>query len=123
MSQCARKPIPVHRSGSPTAIVAGALPSRTSVASRSPVGKAVDVASVGLSSAPNIGLAYLGSAGQVLGVVSLVSVPTATNGFTTLTQSLTVPANVTQLRIVLTGFAATDLRTSGTVTFDNVRLE
>jgi hypothetical protein len=83
----------------------------------------VDVASVGLSSAPNIGLAYLGSAGQVLGVVSLVSVPTATNGFTTLTQSLTVPANVTQLRIVLTGFAATDLRTSGTVTFDNVRLE
>jgi hypothetical protein len=83
----------------------------------------VDVASVGLSSAPTIGLAYLGSAGQVLGVVSLVSVPTATNGFTTLTQSLTVPANVTQLRIVLTGFAATDLRTSGTVTFDNVRLE
>jgi hypothetical protein len=30
---------------------------------------------------------------------------------------------VAQLRIVLTGFSATDLRTSGTVTFDNVRLE
>jgi len=83
----------------------------------------VDVASVGLSSAPSIGLAYLGSAGQVLSVVNLISVPTATSGFTTLQQALTVPANVAQLRIVLTGFSATDLRTSGTVTFDNVRLE
>jgi hypothetical protein len=83
----------------------------------------VDVAAVGLSSAPSVGLAYLGSAGEVLSVVSLISVPTATSGFTNLSQSLTVPANVAQLRIVLTGFSATDLRTSGTVTFDNVRLE
>ena len=83
----------------------------------------VDVAAVGLSSAPSVGLAYLGSAGQVLGVVDLIGVPTATSGFTTLSQSLTVPANVAQLRIVLIGFSATDLRTSGTVTFDNVRLE
>jgi hypothetical protein len=83
----------------------------------------VDVASVGLSSAPTIGLAYLGSAGQVLSVANLISVPTATSGFTTLQQTLTVPANVAQVRIVLTGFSATDLRTSGTVTFDNVRLE
>lgn len=83
----------------------------------------VDVASVGLSSAPSVGLAYLGSAGQILSVVTLISVPTATSGFTTLHQALTVPANVAQLRIVLTGFAPTDLRTSGTVTFDNVRLE
>ena len=83
----------------------------------------VDVASVGLSSAPGVGLAYIGSAGQVLSVVNLISVPTATNGFTTLSQPLTVPANVAQLRIVLTGFSATDLRTSGIVTFDNIRLE
>jgi hypothetical protein len=83
----------------------------------------VDVASVGLSSAPSVGLAYLGSAGQVLSVINLIDVPLATDGFTTLQQSLTVPANVSQLRIVLTGFSPTDLRTSGTVTFDNVRLE
>ena len=70
-----------------------------------------------------MGLAYIGSGGEVLSVVNLISVPTATNGFTTLQQSLAVPANVVQLRIVLTGFSATDLRTSGTVTFDNVRLE
>ena len=83
----------------------------------------VDASSVGLSSAPGVGLTYLGSAGQILGTVRLASVPAVTGGITTLQQSFTVPANVSELRIVLTGFAATDLRTTGTVTFDNVRLE
>jgi hypothetical protein len=83
----------------------------------------VDISCVGLSSAPSVGLVYLNALGQVLGTVSLAGVPKVTSGFTTLTQSVTVPANASQLRIVLTGFSATDLRTAGTVTFDNVRLE
>lgn len=83
----------------------------------------VDVSSVGLSSAPSIAIVQLGTAGQVLGTVNLLAVPTATTGFTTLTRSVAIPANVTGIRLVLTGFSASDLRTTGTVTFDNVRLE
>jgi hypothetical protein len=83
----------------------------------------VDATCVGLSSAPSVGLVYLGAAGEVLGAVSLISLPKVTNGLITVQQVLTVPANVTALRIVLTGFSATDIRTAGTATFDNVRLE
>lgn len=83
----------------------------------------VDVSSVDLSSAPSVGVAYLGSAGEVLSIVNLVSVPTATAGFTTLQQVLTVPQGVAALRIVLTGFSPTEIHTTGTVTFDDVRLE
>jgi hypothetical protein len=45
-----------------------------------------------------------------------------TDGFAALEKTLTVPDGVTQIRVVLTGFAPTDLRTAGTVTFDNVTL-
>jgi hypothetical protein len=83
----------------------------------------VDVKSVGLSSSPTVSLAYLGAAGQVLQTVSLLSVPRVTEGYATLEQALTVPAGVTAVRIILTGFSATDLRTTGTLTFDDVRLE
>ncbi len=83
----------------------------------------VDVSSVDLSSAPSVGVVYLGSAGEVLSIVNLVSVPTATAGFTTLQQVLTVPQGVAALRIVLTGFSPTEIHTTGTVTFDDVRLE
>ncbi|MCI0347358.1 MAG: hypothetical protein L0221_18245 [Chloroflexi bacterium] len=83
----------------------------------------VDVKSVGLSSAPSVSLAYLGSAGQLLQTVGVLTAPLTTNGFATLQQAITIPANVTSVRIVLAGFAVTDLRPAGTVTFDNVRLE
>lgn len=49
--------------------------------------------------------------------------PRAATGFATLQQAVAIPDGVSAVRIVLTGFAATDLRTAGTVTFDNVRLE
>ena len=83
----------------------------------------VDVRSVGLSSAPSVSVAYLGAAGQVLQTVNLISVPRVTDGFASLEKVVTVPAGVTAVRIVLAGFSATDTRTAGTVTFDDVRLE
>jgi hypothetical protein len=84
---------------------------------------AIDVKSVGLSSAPQVSVAYLGAAGQVLNTVKVLSAPLTTSGaFQTLSQTLVVPANVTSLRIVLAGFAPTDTRTKGTVSFDNVGL-
>jgi CARDB/Zinc carboxypeptidase len=82
----------------------------------------VDVRSQGLSSAPSVGLAYLGPAGALLDTVSVLSVPLATDGFTHLARELTVPSGVSAVRVVLYAFAPTDLCTSGTVTFDNVVL-
>jgi hypothetical protein len=82
----------------------------------------VDVRSQGLSSAPGVGLAYLGPAGELLNTVNLLNLPRLTDGFASLEQVVTIPSGVTEVRIVLYGFNATDLRTSGTVTFDNVVL-
>jgi hypothetical protein len=82
----------------------------------------VDVRSQGLSSAPTVGLAYLGPAGQLLNHASLLNVPRVTDAFAAFQKDLTVPDGVTAIRVVLTGFAPTDLRTAGTVTFDNVAL-
>jgi PKD repeat protein len=74
----------------------------------------------GLSSAPSLSLLYLGAAGQVLDTVKVLSAPLQTDGFKALEQSVTIPPLVTQVRVVLTGFAPTDLATRGTVTFDDV---
>jgi immune inhibitor A len=74
----------------------------------------------GLSSAPSLGLVYLGAAGQVLDKVKVLTAPLQTDGFRVLEQSVTVPPLVTEVRVVLTGFAPTDLATRGTVTFDDV---
>jgi hypothetical protein len=83
----------------------------------------VDVKSVGLSSAPQVSVAYLGAAGELLNTVKVLTAPLTTNGaFETLSQTVTVPANVTSLRIVLAGFNPTDTRTKGTVSFDDVGL-
>lgn len=82
----------------------------------------VSVRSSSLSSAPGAGLAYLGALGQVLQTVKLIAAPVTTVGFQTLEQSVTIPAGVAQVRVVLNGFAPTDVATSGTVTFDDVGL-
>ena len=74
----------------------------------------------GLSSAPSVGLVYLGAAGQVLDTVKVLSAPLKTDGFRSLEQSVTIPPLVTQVRVVLVGFAPTDLATRGTVTFDDI---
>jgi len=82
----------------------------------------VSVQSVSASSAATAGLAYLGAAGNVLSTVNLITAPLTTTGFAVLQQTVTIPAGVTQVRVKLTGFAPTDSRTSGMVTFDDVRL-
>jgi immune inhibitor A len=82
----------------------------------------VSVSSSGMSSAPGVGLVYLGAAGEILQTARLLEVPLATQGFSTLEQAVTLPPGVTQVRVILLGFAATDTRTRGTVTFDDVGL-
>ncbi len=82
----------------------------------------VSVSSAGLSSAPGVGLAYLGAAGQVLNTVRLLELPLATAGFTTLEQAVSLPPGVVRVRVVLFGFSPGDLATAGTVTFDDVGL-
>jgi hypothetical protein len=51
-----------------------------------------------------------------------LTVPLATDGFATLERAVTFPAGVAEVRVVLRGFAPTDTRTSGSVTFDDVGL-
>jgi hypothetical protein len=80
------------------------------------------VSSSGLSSAPAVGLAYLGPAGELLDTVRLIDVPPTTSGFTTLEQVVTLPPGVAQVRVVLLGFSPVDLRTAGSVTFDDIGL-
>jgi hypothetical protein len=82
----------------------------------------VSVSSFGASSAPTVGLLYLGPLGNVLSQATLITAPLTTGGFQTLEQAVTIPAGVADVRIVLRGFAPTDLATSGAVTFDEVGL-
>jgi hypothetical protein len=92
------------------------------VASGETLELATYVRSTALSSAPTAGLIYLGSLGQVLGTVRLITAPLSTVGFTPLEQTVTVPLGVAQVRVFLAGFAATDSATNGTVTFDDMGL-
>jgi hypothetical protein len=73
-----------------------------------------------LSTSAGVGLVYLGAAGDVLNTVSVLSSPLTTSGFAQLERTVTIPAGVAQVRVVLTGFAPTDSSTRGTVTFDDV---
>lgn len=76
----------------------------------------------GLSSAPSIGLAYLGPTGELLKTVTVATAALRTDGFAVLDKVVTIPTGVVEVRVVLAGFAATDLATRGTVTFDDVGL-
>jgi hypothetical protein len=72
--------------------------------------------------APAVGLAYLGATGQVLDTVKVLTAPLTTDGFAAWEQTVTIPAGVAKVRVVLIGFSATDLHTAGTVIFDDVGL-
>ena len=82
----------------------------------------VAVRVVGASSTPCVGLAYLGAGGELVRTVTALTAPLSTEGFKDLSTTLTVPAGVTQARVVLTGFSLLDPAPRGTVTFDDVRL-
>ncbi|MGH2357512.1 MAG: hypothetical protein ACRDGJ_05805, partial [Candidatus Limnocylindria bacterium] len=81
-----------------------------------------NVSTNGVSSAPSIGLVYLGHTGELLQTVTVLTAPLRTDGFAALEQTLTIPTGVAQVRVVLAGFAPTDFATSGTVTFDEIGL-
>lgn len=80
------------------------------------------VSTNGVSSAPTVGLAYLGPAGEVLQSVTLLIAPLRTKGFATLEKTVTIPAGVASVRVILAGCAPTDLATAGTVVFDDIGL-
>ncbi len=82
----------------------------------------VNVTSSSASSAATAGLTYLGAAGEVLETVTLLTAPLTTDGFTTLESAVTIPTGVAEVRVVLTGFAPTDLATAGSISFDEVGL-
>jgi hypothetical protein len=80
------------------------------------------VRATGMSSAPSVGLALLGPAGDLLRTLTVATVPRTTVGVVQVDEVVTVPAGVAQVRIVLAGFGPTDVRTSGTVVFDDIGL-
>jgi hypothetical protein len=82
---------------------------------------AVNVATQGVSSAPSLQVIYLDATGGVVNKVSAITTSlTGTNGVQQVLGKVTIPSGVSQLRLALTGFSATDLSTSGTVWFDDV---
>jgi hypothetical protein len=62
---------------------------------------------------------YFSPLGEVFGAVRLLTAPLEDAAFETVERTVTVPAGVAKVGGVLTGFAATDVATAGTVTFDN----
>lgn len=52
--------------------------------------------------------------------MTVLTAPLSTDGFELVESTVTVPAAVTQVSLVLAGFAATDLATSGSVTYDDL---
>jgi hypothetical protein len=80
----------------------------------------VDVRQSGTTSAPSIGVTFLSAAGTV--VQSVVVGQGAVGALlSTVSGTVTVPPGVAQARVVLRGFASTDLAPAGRATFDNVR--
>jgi CARDB/Cadherin-like domain len=116
----------VSLTGTGGSVATGGSPTWTSAPIEVTAGTLIDLqASVrasGASSAATAGLVYLGPLGNVVDRVTLLTAPLSTAGFTTLEQAVTIPAGVASVQIVLSGFAATDLATAGTVTFDDVGL-
>jgi acetyl esterase/lipase len=80
------------------------------------------VSSVGASSGATVSLAYFDAAGHLLSTAPVLSVSLTTGGFVTLRQQVMAPLGAASVRVVLTGFAASDPATAGTVTFDGVGL-
>ena len=113
-------------SGNGGSVVLSGSPTWTSDAIEVKPGETVelvaDVRTRGLSSAPTAGLVYLGALGEVVGTARLLTAPLTTSGFQTLAETVTIPAGVAKVRVVLTGFAPTDVATAGAVTFDAVGL-
>jgi hypothetical protein len=116
----------VSISGTGGSVALSGLPSWTSEAIEVSAGEVLSlrgsVSTDGMSSAPSLGLAYLGPAGDLLQTVTVATAALRSDGFAVLDEVVTVPAGVTSVQVVLAGFALTDLQTQGTVTFDDIGL-
>jgi subtilisin family serine protease len=112
--------------GTGGSVVLGGLPTWTSDPIAVTAGEVLTLTAKvrvsGASSAPSVGLAYLGPTGALLDTVTVLAAPLTTDGFAALSQNVTIPQGVVSVRVVLAGFAATDLHTVGTVTFDEIGL-
>jgi hypothetical protein len=84
---------------------------------------AMTVSGTTLSSAPALNVTYLDTLGAVLSTVTGVTTTiTGTAAAQEVLGQIAVPAGASQLRIQLTGFAPGDLKTGGTVWFDDIWL-
>jgi len=82
---------------------------------------AMTVKTQGLSSAPSLQVTYLDAVGTVLNkVTGITTNVTGSSAAQQVLGQVTIPAGVSQVRIALTGFSATDTATRGTVWFDDV---
>lgn len=75
------------------------------------------------TAAPSLQVSLLGPTGTVTGALTALAAPAGgTAGATQLLGQITIPPGVSQIRLVLSGFAPTDLRPAGTVYFDDIWL-
>jgi hypothetical protein len=82
---------------------------------------AMTIKTENLSSAPSLQVTYLDAVGTVLSKVSGITTSvTGSTGAQQVLGQIKVPAGVSQVRLTLTGFSATDLNTRGTVWFDDI---
>lgn len=85
---------------------------------------AMTIKTQAVSSAPRIQITYLDALGNILNTVTgLTTNLTGSNPFQQVMSQVTIPAGVSQVRLILTGFSPTDLRTQGTIWIDDVRFE
>jgi hypothetical protein len=84
---------------------------------------AMQISTAGLSSAPRLQVVYLNAMGNVIGqVTGIVTNITGTSAVQEVAGQITIPPGVSQVKVVLVGFSPTDLKTQGTVWFDEIWL-
>ena len=75
------------------------------------------------TAAPSLRVSLLGPTGTVTSAITALAAPAGgTTAATQLIGQVTIPAGVSQIRLVLAGFAPADLRPTGTVWFDDLWL-
>jgi len=75
------------------------------------------------TAAPSLRVSLLGPTGTVTSAITALAAPAGgTSAATQLIGQVTIPAGVSQIRLILAGFAPADLRPAGSVWFDDIWL-
>ena len=74
------------------------------------------------TAAPSLRVSLLGPTGTVTSAITALAAPAGGTTATQLIGQVTIPTGVSQIRLVLAGFAPADLRPAGTVWFDDIWL-